>query len=150
MSIVYRFQWITLQVEAVTYNPNSDPYYPGMGPTENRSKKWPHYYSKEGFTTMNDLYFRIRAKGFTGHGVEDILACLTYDGKCDCEYCGGYQIRLFDNVSNTFTMCHALSKNAAKKLVKAAKIAVENNLTLPQDPHGFQTADWYIEGYSKR
>lgn len=99
---------------------------------------------------MNDLYFRIRAKGFTGHGVEDILACLTYDGKCDCEYCGGYQIRLFDSASNTFTMCHALSKNAAKKLVKAAKICTENNLTLPQNPCGFQTADWYILGYSKR
>jgi len=43
-----------------------------------------------------------------------------------------------------------LSKNAAKKLVKAAKIAVENNLTLPHDPSGFETADWYIQGYSKR
>ncbi len=92
---------------------------------------------------MKDLYFRVRAKAWASCGVEDVLSCVTYDN-------GEYIIRIYDDVANLFTRCHSLSKNATKKLIKAAKICIENNLVLPQDPHGFETPEWYIAGYSQR
>jgi hypothetical protein len=88
---------------------------------------------------MNHCYLRIRAKGFTNHGVETLLAKVHEDGI----------IMLFDSLCGCFTHCHNLSKNAKTKLIMAFKIARDNELRLVMKPENCYYADYVINGWKR-
>lgn len=89
---------------------------------------------------MNHCYLRIRAKGFTNYGIENLLARVYEDGI----------IMLFDSLCGCFTHCHNLSKHASKKLIRAFKIAQVNRLKMVLDPKNCPSADYVIDGWYAR
>ena len=89
---------------------------------------------------MNHCYLKIRAKGFTNYGIENLLARVYEDGV----------IMLFDNLGGCFTHGHNLSKNASKKLIRAFKIAQVNGLKMVLDPKNCLSADYVIDGWYAR
>lgn len=88
---------------------------------------------------MNHCYLRIRAKGFTNHGVENLLAKVYEDGI----------IMLFDSLCGCFTHCHSLSQNAKTRLIRAFKIARDNELRLVMNPENCYYADYVISGWRR-
>lgn len=89
---------------------------------------------------MNDIYLRIRAKGFTNFGIEKLLARIDDSNN----------IRLHDSVSDTFTLVHNLSESAKKKILRAVRIARKNNLKIVSKAQGHCTAQYIIDGYGQR
>ena len=89
---------------------------------------------------MKDMYFRLQARAFSGHGIENILAMVTYDD-------GKYVVRVYDDLAEMFTKCHSLSKNATQKILKASKLVIKNNLSLVSNSDGHFRPEEIIDGY---
>jgi hypothetical protein len=61
-------------------------------------------------TATSPAYLTVRAKAFTGRGVETIRV------KID-----GDVVRVWDDIAGHYTTCHALSRSAMRRIVALAK-----------------------------
>jgi len=85
----------------------------------------------------HEIYLKIRAIGYTGHGIENHRANVDASN----------EVRLYDPIMGGFTKCHNLSQTATKKLIRAAKLVRKHKIKTATNILSAWWADQIIDGW---